>query len=249
MILVILTIGLIVFIVGFLALNTAWQRLSVGTLGLIILVFAAVMMIGNDKWHWGMHQTTTTKTETLTSAVKNNYVDLLLYEPVKKSNTEKVYVYRTTDSSKRQNTAVSLKAHNTVKTANVTQAKLTIKTTRWTYDSSAWRWLYSHTGKHTTLVKTENTFTIPKSWATLSVSQAQWLQKQAKLLSVKAKTEMTATVTAQVKKAQTADPNMTAAEVKALTKSVEQKVAAQAKQAQPALIAKLVKQAQARSIH
>ncbi|MFC6201144.1 DUF4811 domain-containing protein [Lactiplantibacillus nangangensis] len=249
MILIILSLGLIGFIVGYLAFKKGWQRHLVGDLGLVLLISAAVLMIGNDNNHWGMHQTTTTKTTQLTSAVANPYVKLLLFEPVKKSNTEKVYVYRTTDSKKRQNTAVSLTTHNQATTANVTTAKLTTKTTRWTYDNQFWRWLYADTGTHTTLVKRENTFILPKTWATLSISQAKWLETQAKAENAKAKTALKAAVTAKVTAVKTADPTLSATQLATLTKAVTQAAQKDAKKQAPALIAKLIKQAQARSIH
>lgn len=249
MILIILSLGLIGFIVGYLAFKKGWQRHLVGDLGLVLLISAAVLMIGNDNNHWGMHQTTTTETAQLTSAVTNPYVKLLLFEPVKKSNTEKVYVYRTANRQKRQNTAVSLTTHNRVTTANIKTAKLTTKTTRWTYDNHLWRWLYADTGTHTTLVKRENTFNLPKTWATLSVSQAKWLETQAKAENAKAQAAIKATVTAKVTAAKIADPTLSATQLATLTKTVTQAAQKDTQQQAPALIAKLIKQAQARSIH
>jgi len=249
MILIILSLGLIGFIVGYLAFKQGWQRHLIGDLGLILLVSAAVLMIGNDTKHWGMRQTTTSETTTLKSTVANPYVKLLLFEPVKKSDTEKVYVYRTTTNHQRQHTAVSLKTVNRVKTAHIKTARLTTKTTRWTYQNNFWRWLYAGTGSHKTLVKRQNTFTLPKTWATLSVSQAKWLEGQAKSESTKANATIKAAVTAKVQAARTADPSLSTKQVAALTKSIEQAASTQAKQQEPALLAKLIKQAQARSIH
>lgn len=247
MILIILSLGLIGFIVGYLAFKKGWQRHLIGDLGLILLVGAAILMIGNDTQHWGMQQTTTAKTTQLKSAVANPYVNLLLYEPVKKAKTEKVYIYRETASKQRQHTAISLKTVNRVRTATVKTAKLTTKTTRWTYQNAFWRWLYADTGSHTTLVKTQNTFTLPKTWVTLSVSQATWLETQAKAENTAAKATVKTTVAAKVKAARAANPNLSATQVATLTKTIEKEATEQAEQQAPALLAKLVKQAQARS--
>ncbi|BDZ30447.1 DUF4811 domain-containing protein [Lactiplantibacillus sp. WILCCON 0030] len=249
MILIILSLGLIGFIVGYLAFKKGWQRHVVGDLGLILLVGAAILMIGNDTQHWGMRQTTTTQRTTLKSAVSNQYVNLLLFEPVKQSNTEKIYVYRTTTTNKRQHTAINLKTTNHVKTANVKSATLITKTTRWTYETHFWRWLYEDTGVHTTLIKRQNTFVLPKTWATLSVSQAKWLEKQAKTAETQASVAVKAAVTAKVQAARTADPTLSTKQLAALTKKVEQAATAAAKQQEPVRLAQLIKAAQSRSIH
>lgn len=169
MILIILMLGLILFIVGFLAGATKPQRWTIGGIGLILLVSAATLMIGNDTQHWGMHQTTKTTTTSLTSAVKNDYVDLLLYEPIKHAKTEKVYVYRQASHTKVQHTATSLKTKNTVTTTAQSSAKLVTTTKHWEYKSGLWRWLYTWTGHHSALISTHNTFKLPKTWTTLSV--------------------------------------------------------------------------------
>ncbi|MFC6179732.1 DUF4811 domain-containing protein [Lactiplantibacillus daowaiensis] len=249
MILIILTVGLIIFIAGFLIGHSERQRLMVGSIGLILLVFAAVLMIGNDTWHWGMHVQTKTTTTKLTSSVKNDYVNLLLYEPVKQSNTEKVYVYRAKAATKRQHTAISIKTTNRVHTTTSRQAKLTTTTKRWAYNNQTWRWLYADTGSHTTLISTHNTFTVPKTWATLSVSQAKWLEKQAKTVQKTATATVTKAVTAKVKAAKTADPSLTSAQVAKLTKQVQAAATKQATQQEPAMIKKLIAEAKQQSIH
>jgi len=56
-------------------------------------------------------------------------------------------------------------------------------------------------------------------------------------------------VTAKVTAAKTADPTLSATQLATLTKTVTQAAQKDAQQQAPALIAKLIKQAQARSIH
>jgi len=236
MILLLLMIGLLGFIIGFLAFKQQRQRYLIGGAGLLVLIVSAGLMIGNDTQHWGMRPVTTTTTTKLQSAVNNDYVDLLLYEPIKRAHSEKVYIYQAKDSAKRQHTAAKLTTHVKVNTTTGKTACLTTKTTRWTYSKPSWRWLFMDTGSHTTLIKQQQTFSLPKNWATLSVSQAQWLAKQAKALAATKDQQ----VTLKVKQLLAANPQLTSAQA---THQVEQ----QLKQAEPQLLAKLIKQAQQRS--
>jgi len=236
MILILLMLGLLGFIVGFLALKHRAQRWIVGGASLLILVMAASLMIGNDTQHWGMQPVTKTTTTPLQSAVKNDYISLLLYQPIKHATTEKVYVYRPVNQTKRQHTAANLTTHVTVQTSKTNTAVLTTKTTRWAYRNAAWRWLFSATGNHTTLIKRRQIFSLPNHWATLSVSQAQWLAKQAKALKA---TEQT-TMATKVKQLRSADPSLSATQAKA-------QVERQLNQQTPSVLAKLIKQAQQQS--
>ena len=236
MILIILMLGLLGFIVGFLALKQRVQRWTVGGTSLLVLVIAASLMIGNDTQHWGMQVVTKTTTTTLQSAVKNDAISLLLYAPIKHATTERVYIYRPMNQTKRQHTAANLTTHVTVRPSKTNTAVLTTKTTRWTYRNAIWRWLFSLTGNHTTLINRRQTFRLPNNWATLSVSQAQWLAKQAQVL----KTTEQATMATKIKQLRTADPNLNVAQAKA---QVEHQLQKQT----PSRLAKLIKQAQQQS--
>ncbi|MFD1671508.1 DUF4811 domain-containing protein [Agrilactobacillus yilanensis] len=195
MILIILFIGLIAFIVGLLFLDTPKSQWTVGGLGLLVLSTAALLMIGNDNWHWGMHQTTTTTTTKITSVSGQTQLPLLVYQPLKKSTTERVYIYQNRTSQKRQLTQANLKTTNKVLyQSTATQAKLVTTTKKWRYNQGLWRWLFENTGKHHELIARTNTFILPTTWTTLSYAQSQWLKTQ---VTSALKDQATTTLTAQ----------------------------------------------------
>lgn len=249
MILIALFLGIIIFVGGFLLMPTKGQRLTVGSLGLIVLVASATLMIGNDNWHWGMHRHSETTTTNIASISPSKQLNVLVYQPIRKSNTEKIYVYRKATSKRRQHTAASLKTTNCVHYRRVSQAKMITKTTTWRYNNSFWRWLFSWTGTHHELIGHQNTFVLPQSWVTLSTHQAKWLSTAVKQREVAAKATMTQAVTAAVKQKVAADPSLTAQQVAQIKKQAEV-MAQQAAQKQAATVLnQLVKQAKAQPVH
>ncbi|WP_318766768.1 DUF4811 domain-containing protein [Lactiplantibacillus carotarum] len=249
MILILLGLSLAGFVLGFLLLPTHHSQWLVGGTSLIVMVVAAILMIGNDTWHWGMHKTTTRQTTTLTSAVKNPYASLLLYTPVRHAKTEKVYVYRANGQTKTQHSTASLTTTNRVTRTSQTTARLVNQQQRWTYNNSAWRWLFKWTGHHHLLVKETNTFELPTDWQMLSVTQAHWLAKRAKYLDTEAQRTVKQAVKKQVQAAVVADPSLTKAQQAALAKKVQATATKQAAAAAQTALPKLLKQARQQSIY
>lgn len=249
MILIILGLSLVGFIIGFLAMPSHRLQWLVGGLSLIVMVTAATLMIGNDTWHWGMRQRTTTQTITLQSSATNPYASLLLYTPVRHAKTEKVYVYRAQGQAKLHHSAARLATTNRVTRTTNQTARMVNQQRRWTYQNQFWRWLFSWTGHHNQLVKETNTYALPSSWQVLSVTQAKWLAKRAKQFDAESKTATAKAITSQVKATKMANPQMTKAATATLVKKVEATAKKQAaKQAQTAL-PKLLKQARQQSIY
>jgi len=249
MILIALFLGIIIFVGGFLLMPTKGKRLTIGGLGLIVLVASATLMIGNDNWHWGMHQHSETVTTNIASISPSKQLNVLVYQPVRKSNTEKVYVYRKTTSKRQLHTAASLKTTNRVHYRNVSQAKMVTKTTTWRYNNSFWRWLFSWTGTHHELVGHQNTFVLPNSWTTLSTHQAKWLSAAVKKREAAAKTTMAQAVTAAVKKEVATDPNLTAKQLAQVKQQAEATVKKAAQQQAVTVLNQLIKQAKTQSVH
>ncbi|WP_125685300.1 DUF4811 domain-containing protein [Levilactobacillus fujinensis] len=249
MILIALFLGIIIFVGGFLLMPTKGQRLTIGGLGLIILVASATLMIGNDNWHWGMHHHTETATTSIASISPDKQLNVLIYQPVRKSNTEKVYVYRKATQKQQRHTTASLKTTNSVHYRHVHQAKLITKTTTWRYNSGFWRWLFSWTGTHHELVGHQNTFVLPNSWVTLSTHQAKWLSSAVKKREAAAKTTLTQTVTTTVKKEAAANPSLTAKELAQIKQKTEKSVQKVAQQQAVTILNQLIKQAKMQSVH
>ncbi|WP_125580795.1 DUF4811 domain-containing protein [Levilactobacillus cerevisiae] len=248
MILICLLLGIVLFIVGFLLLPTKRQRFIGGGLGLLLLVAMATLMIGNDNWHWGMHQVTTTTTVKIASISPSNKVNLLVYQPIRQANKERVYVYQLAGQTAQRHTAASVKLRNRVRYQAVRQAKLTTATTRWTYNNDAWRWLFSWTGQHHNLVRRQNTFTLPTSWSTLSTRQAKWLAKAVASKEAAAKKTTTKAVTAAVLAAKQAQPTLTTTQLMAVQTKAERAAQQQAQQQTATVLASLLKQAKAQPV-
>lgn len=248
MILILLLLGIVLFIAGFLLLPTKRQRFFGGSLGLILVLVMAILMIGNDNWHWGMHHATTTKTVKIASISPSKKLNVLVYQPIRQAKTEKVYVYRLTGQTKQRHTAASLKTTNRVTYTTTTQAKLVTKTTHWVYNNSAWQWLFSWTGKHHEYVSQQNTFILPNSWTTLSTHQAKWLASAVKQKEASAQAAMKQAVTTAVTAAKTAQPSMTQAQLKAVQQQAEKKVTQQAQSKEATILAQLIKQAKQQAV-
>lgn len=244
MILILLLLGILLFIGGFLLLPTKRQRFVGGGLGFIVLVGAATLMIGNDNWHWGMHQETTTRTTNIASISPSKQVNLLVYQPIRQAKKERVYVYRLTNQKKQRHTAASVTAYNQINYRDVSQAKLQTKTMRWHYNNALWRGLFSWTGQHQTLVKRQNTFILPHSWTTLSVRQAKWLSQTVAKQEAAVKAKTTKAVTAAVMAAKEAQPDLTQQQLKQIQQKATRTAQQQATQQAANGLARLLKQAQ-----
>jgi len=244
MILILLFLGILLFIGGFLLLPTKRQRFVGGGLGFIVLVGAATLMIGNDNWHWGMHPETVTRTATIASISPAKQVDLLIYQPIRQAQKERVYIYRLPDQKKQRHTAANVKTQNQVAYRAVTQAKLATETTRWQYNNALWRWLFSWTGHHQVLVKRQNTFILPHSWTTLSVRQAKWLAQAAAKQEATVKAQTSKAVAAAVVAAEEAQPNLTPQQRKLIQQKATRTAQQQATRQAANGLAHLLEQAQ-----
>lgn len=249
MILWLMGIGLAGFILGLLLMPSQRSKLLVGGLSLALLVAGAVTMIGNDRWHWGMHVEKTTRVTALQPTVSNPNVNFLLYSPIKRAHHERVYVYRRADRQKQLHTAATLKTTNRVVRTQRQSARLLTVQRRWTYNNRWWRTLFRGTGHHNLLVRETNTFEIPTNWEILSVNQAKWLEKKATKLTIQAQQTTTRAVKTQLQQAQAADPQLTSSQLAQLKQQYQQRAqqlaTQQAKRQVPALLA----QAKCQSIY
>ncbi|WP_367296192.1 DUF4811 domain-containing protein [Levilactobacillus yonginensis] len=246
MILILLFIGILIFIGGLLLMPTKLTRLITGTIGLLLLSAMATLMIGNDNWHWGMHQTTTTSTVSISSMSPDKRLGLLVYQPIRQSKHERVYVYKDANAT-QQHTMASLKTNNRVVLKTTKQAQLTTKRTYWTYNQH-WQWLFKGTGSHHELVRRQNTFVLPTSWTTLSSTQAKWLATTIKANEAETKIKLQKQVANSVKAALALQPTMTTHQQQALKKKLTYQAQLVANQHLPQDLAKLVKSAHSQPV-
>ncbi|PIO84916.1 DUF4811 domain-containing protein [Pediococcus damnosus] len=248
MILVSLFVGVICFIIGLLLLKATWQQLLVGGIGFVLLVGSAALMIGNDTNHWGMHKVTYEKKENISSLVTDKRMPLLVYEPIRKSDSEKVYIYRHLNSTKDMHTQASLKTKNRVEQRG-TKATLKTTTTYWKMNAGFWKFWFARVTSQRRFSSRENKFTISNNWHILSRNQAEWLSKTATAKEKAGRSEIKTVITQNVEKAVRADPTMSKKDQQVLEQRVKSQVEAQAKQKATAELQQLVTEAKQQSVH
>ncbi|WP_048000449.1 DUF4811 domain-containing protein [Lactiplantibacillus herbarum] len=131
--------------------------------GLIIAISLAALMLNNN-YHWGLHQVTTTRSQSLVP-LKSPEAALGL----KKLGTgsEHVIVYRVAGKS----TSVHTVAATTTKTklTTGTPARVQIKTTRWRFQNHFTKLMFSLGNRSLPVVQRQYRFTIPKTWHVVTV--------------------------------------------------------------------------------
>ncbi|GAY74037.1 DUF4811 domain-containing protein [Lentilactobacillus kosonis] len=211
MILLFLFIGVILFVAGFILLNTSWQRWLIGGIGLLILVGSITLMIGNDISNWGMTQHTTQTTAKIASVSSQKQLSLLVYEPIRKAKTERVYIYRQPSGNRLVHTQPKLTVTNRVIYRSVNQATLTTNTKEWQLKHNGiWHFLFAGVAGEKKIITKNNRFLLPTDWQILSRNQANWLAKQAKIKEHKATVAGKRAITNAVRQARMKDPTISA---------------------------------------
>ncbi|WP_304251942.1 DUF4811 domain-containing protein [Limosilactobacillus gastricus] len=215
MILAILIIALILAFI-FLVLPVIKGSKIVGFAFLLVVIACSVGIIANDTYHWGMKEQTTTKTYQLTSSAgSSSSTNILLYQGLG-NGSEKVYVYKTTASSKRQ---VMKTTDSSAKVTSTTgQAVLKLKTTRYVYKNGFYKALFNLVFDNNGQLKHRTyQFEVPDSWYVLSVKQAQKLAAAAQKDPTGMQTAIASRVQSIVTAEMTNNPTMSTEQQQALT--------------------------------
>jgi hypothetical protein len=179
----------------------------------LIFVLSLTAMMANLSAHFGMEKTTTTTTKPLVSSSDSDQLSMLLYQPLG-DGTEKIYLYRTDESQKKpKQTRMDHVTNHVVENAKAAEKET--KTTRWIYKNDVYRFLFGIAGNDEEFIREENTFSLPDSWALLTVDQAKKLASLAEKQQETMKTEGQAFVQEKMQAALMADPTMDEAEQKA----------------------------------
>ncbi|MFC6180185.1 DUF4811 domain-containing protein [Lactiplantibacillus daowaiensis] len=166
MILILLIVFVFIFSWLMIFVPTGPKRSIGNAISFIVIAGCLIAIVLNDNYHWGLHQVTTTKTETLLP-LKSKAAAL----GVKKlgTGTEKVAVYRTTLQPKTvQHTSATLTTTASLKTGTTATVKTT--TTRWRYRGHWAKVFFSLGQPDGKLAKRHYTFTLPKDWHTVTMT-------------------------------------------------------------------------------
>lgn len=170
MIIVILTLAIFVFSGSMIFMRRGLRRQLVNGLSLLVIVASIGLIIANDNHHFGMEKVSHTQTYTLQSSVATPGIQLLLYHKLGTGN-ERIYLYRTTHSTKLLKTAT----HNSqvIVKQNTRRAQLQLRTTRWVYQNKLMTALFGITNENHQLANRHYQFNLPATWYVISTNAAQ----------------------------------------------------------------------------
>lgn len=230
MILWILGIGVLALYLSFIMMKkSALRSIFIAVFG-VVMLGALLLITLNDRNHFGMTQKTTTTTQTITSASPSKQLPLLLYQNVGTNGKRQVYIYK--HDNKTTHTTADYAVVNRVQQSSSAAAQVTKKRTEWRYSSNFYSVLFGNENDGL-FVKQMNTFTIPKTWTTLTTAQAKALAKRLKGLqkpTAAQKAQMQQAIAAQVAAARAKNPTMTAAQQAQLVEQLTAKMHQQAVQ-------------------
>ncbi|WP_034993355.1 DUF4811 domain-containing protein [Liquorilactobacillus vini] len=228
------------------AIKPFGRRIIVGVILGILLIITIILIVRNDHDHFGMQQVSQTQRYNLTSSVSSQRMSILLYQPLGTQQKEKVYLYKTSQQKKLRNTSAD-PAKNQVKVKHhAAKPSLQIKTTRWQYKNSWYRFWFGIANNENQLAKRQYTFKLSHNWLVLSTKQAKQLETLLKQKQTQLKQEAQQYAAAQVKagltKALQKDPTMSASQRQQLSQKLAQQAAtAYQKQAVNQLLKQLEK--------
>lgn len=139
-------------------------RTSFNVVSFIVIAGSLIALVGNDNYHWGMHQVTQTQIQNL-SPVRSPQAALM----VKRLGTgsERVVVYRLADATKTRRTVADI--HTTTKFVTGSPAQLQITTTSWQFRSHWSKLLFELGNRQTQVSHRQYLFTTPKNWQTVTL--------------------------------------------------------------------------------
>lgn len=164
MILILLVIATLVFSGAMIFGRNGLVRSLTVIVSFLVIAGGLIGLVGNDNYHWGMHQVTTTRIQDLTP-VRSKQAALLI-KPLG-HGSERVVTYRVNGATKSSRTP-----SDTVTTTKLTRgrnAQVQLATTRWQYDSDFMKKLFALGTGATEVVNRQFIFTIPTTWQTVTL--------------------------------------------------------------------------------
>jgi hypothetical protein len=255
MIIFLLIIAALATFMSMTLINKAAVRIPLALISAVVVIASSVLMVMNDREHFGMHKVTETQTETIHSVSPSKQMNMLLYKSIGTADKDRVYIFNKETAQKKPSHTETSKTTNRVKSTNDKDARLVKKTTRWVYKNDTYKFWFGIADNNREVSKRVNTFYTPKNWVTLSTDQAAKLQKivkqsQANPAATKAdaekyvKAKVSATVKSTVAAALKKNPKMSPADQKKLIADTTAKASKQyAAQYQAQVMQKMIEEA------
>ncbi|QIL50380.1 DUF4811 domain-containing protein [Weissella coleopterorum] len=192
MIFILIILAIFVFY-AFVVLKKPMARWIFGFIGIILLMGAVGLTTLNFHQHWGMKQVTTTETKQIYSAgPATSPVKLVLTKQIGTKANNYVMMYRDHEddkeatahfvpNKKKMNTFIHSTAKYQVK--DTQNATVTLKETRWRWNSDLAKLLFDFAGMDGSLQKKEAIVTVPKNgWQVMTPEEAQAAAKKMALM-------------------------------------------------------------------
>lgn len=168
---IILVLSILAFS-SWLFIEKKWLCYILGTLTTLALIFNITLLSLNMSNHFGMKKMTTTKeTKIYTASPIDLTKGMVITKAIGQNNT--IVIYRNTNTDKsasvhfKPNTKDKLSAIKMTsfveQNESVKEASVTVKTTRWVYESDGYKKLFDF-GDRETLVSKKYTVNLPKDW-------------------------------------------------------------------------------------
>jgi hypothetical protein len=202
MIIALVIIATILLFICMTAIKPANLRIVLSSLCAVVIVASMVLMVKNDREHFGMHRVSQTKNYSLVSTASSANTSMLLYKAIGTAGKEKTYLYKTTEQPKKIQHTDPDPGKSQVKVVQqngTAAAKLKVVTTRWQYRNQTAKFWFGIAANDHKLIKRKYTFSVGNNWFVLSTSQAQALQKQLKQNQAKLQAAAKVYVASQVK--------------------------------------------------
>lgn len=233
MIIALVIITTILLFICMTAIKPASLRIVLSSLCAVVIVASMVLMVKNDREHFGMHRVSQTKNYSLVSTASSANTSMLLYKAIGTAGKEKTYLYKTTEQPKKIQHTDPDPGKSQVKVVQqngTAAAKLKVVTTRWQYRNQTAKFWFGIAANDHKLIKRKYTFSVGNNWFVLSTSQAQALQKQLKQnqakLQAAAKVYVASQVKAKLAAALAKNPTMSASERQLLSQQTAKTAAA-----------------------
>lgn len=215
MIIAIMFVTMLLFFVSAMFIKSQPWRTTLSTVFAVIFVVSTGLMTANYSHHFGMHQVTTTKTQTVYPARPG--APLALYQPLGTDGSEQVLIYRkNAQQSHLNHTPASEHTKATIKLANRANVQMVTRTTRWQTKPGLSSFLFKDVGTSGKIVHQKITITYPKTYVKVTTKQAKRLAKvsRSRMQSQQAQAAAKAYVIGQVQAARVKHPRMSAAQLK-----------------------------------
>lgn len=157
MILILIFGGLLLLTTGAIIPGELWQ-LSLSTVGCGLFLGSVLLLVGHDRWHWGLYRTTVRRQTPLVPLTASQG---RLHRPTTPRFVHELNVYQLAAAATTSQTATVV---NLVRPLTTGTPQVVTTTTVWRCKPGIWHWLFGALDETDRPIQQERTFTLPLGW-------------------------------------------------------------------------------------